>query len=66
VNTSLVILRDKRKYEFSVKLRKKKEKVLTKFEVGLPECNFGKAWSQKKKVGEGGVKNVSRSLNYAE
>ena len=63
MNTSLVILRDKRKYEFSGKL--KKEKVLTKFEVGLPECNFGRARSEKKKVG-GGVKNVSRSLNYAE
>ena len=38
MNTSLVILRDKRKYESSGKL--KKEKVLTKFEVG---CSFGKA-----------------------
>ena len=63
MNTSLVILRDKRKYEFSGKLRKK-EKVLTKFEMGLPQCNFGKAWGEKKKVG--GVENVSRSLNYAE
>ena len=48
MNTSLVILRDKRKYEYSGKLKKKK--VLTKFERGLPECNFGKAWSESKKV----------------
>ena len=49
MNTSLVIVRDKRKYESSSKL-KKKEKVLTKFEVGSPECNFVKAWNEKREV----------------
>lgn len=48
MNTSLVILRDKRKYESSGKL--KKEKVLTNFEVGPPGCSFGKAWNEKRTV----------------
>ena len=49
MNTSLLILRDKRKYESSDKLKKIKEKVLTKFEVLSPRCNFWKAWNEKQK-----------------
>ena len=48
MNTSLVTLRDKRKYESSSKLKKKE--VLTNFDVGPPGCSFGKAWNEKRTV----------------